>query len=155
MKTKTKLTPLQVVERYYNRYIEFETAFNKKVLNDNETNKKILDIVDKGIKFDSEEFENNVLDLIISKEMKRSDVTTAAMTFMMFTKFYLLTESEDLPKELKEEYNKLQKVHDNISFYSIENGDFVLKEKDSLKVDKNQLQFIYNQIKTLKELQNE
>lgn len=130
--SESKLTPKEVVELHHQRYIDYETAFNKAPVNDEDTQEKLIEIVESGIDTDSEEFLDKMLDLVIERPQKRSDVNNAAFKFILFTDFYLLTQDEELSKDIMNDYNSLP-IKDNIkSYFSVENEKFVKNEKQEI-----------------------
>lgn len=126
--SKSKLTPLEVVERYHSRYLEYEAAFNKNPFTEKQRQEEILKIAKSGIDLDSEEFINQMTETMIDKPYKAADVNNAASKFIMFTDFYLLTQEEDLPENIRKDYDSLP-IKDNIkTYFSIKDGEFVRNE---------------------------
>ena len=135
-KTNKKLSPLEVVERYHQRYLAYERAFYKDPFNEGDLQKKVLELAQSGIDLDSEEFENQMVDLVVDKPQKRADVNNAAFKFALFTDFYLLTQEEELPKEILKDYDSLP-IKDSIkSFFSVDDeGNFVKNEETEVSDD--------------------
>lgn len=130
--SKNKLTPLEVVERYHGRYIEYEKAFSNNPFNEEELQKQLKKIVESNIDTDSDEFMDKMIDIVIEKPQKRADVNNAAFKFCLYTDFYLLTQEEELPEEILKDYNALP-IKDSIkTFFSIKNGEFVKNEKEEV-----------------------
>lgn len=146
MENKT-LTPLSVLERYHKRYLEYEAAFNKEPFNDKDINERLKEIIDSGVDFDSEEFEDAVIDMMIEKPARRADVSNAALRFFLYTEFFLLTQEEELPAEIKKDFDNLPIAQDLKPFYSIKEGKFVRNEDTPINIDKNKLKDLYQAIK--------
>ena len=147
--SKNKLTPLEVVERYHGKYLEFESAFNKNPFNQGDLQKKLKELADSNIDVDSEEFQNKMIDLVVEKPQKRADVNNAAFKFVMYTDFYLLTQEEELPEKILKDYNSLP-IKDQIKTnFSIKDGEFVRNEKQEVTDDMRKFfKDIINQLKT-------
>ena len=113
MNKKTKLSPLEVVERYYQKYVEYENAFNNDPFDDSKIQEELKKVLEskKGLDFDSEEFNDAVVSVMVEKPMRRNDVNEA--------KF----------------------------FHSVQNGKFVRNEDAPIKVEKERLKIIYDEIK--------
>lgn len=134
-KTDKKLTPLEVIERYHQRYLDYENAFNKEPFNEGDLQKKVMEIAKSGIDLESEEFENQMVDLVVDKPQKRADVNNAAFKFALFTDFYLLTQEEELPEKILKDYDALP-IKDSIkSVFSVEDGKFVKNEETEVSDD--------------------
>jgi len=135
MSENKKLTPLEVVERQHQIYLDYEDAFNKEPFNEGDLQKKIIDIAQSGIDVNSEEFENQMVDLVVDKPQKRADVNNAAFKFALFVDFYLLTQEEELPEKVLKDYDALP-IKDSIkSRFSVENGKFVKNEETEVSED--------------------
>lgn len=145
--SKSKITPLQVVERYHKRYLEYEAAFNKNPFNREDLQKKLQDIVESGVDTDSEEFSTEMMEIVIEKPQKRAEVNNAALKFSLFVDFYLLTEEVDLPESILKDYESLPIKNDIKSLYSVKDGDFVRNEEQEVSEDmKNYFKAIIKQI---------
>lgn len=123
-----KLAPLEVVERYHEKYLEYETAFNKNPFTEKQRQEEVIKIAKSDMDLESEEFLNKMAELMIDKNYKIADVNNSAAKFVMAVDFYLLTQEEDLPEEVLNNYNSLP-IKDSIkTYFSIENGEFVRNE---------------------------
>lgn len=127
-----KANPKEIVERYHNRYLEYEKAFNSDPFNREDMKTKLQEMVSEGVDTDSEEFQEEMMEIMIEKPQKRADVNNAALKFFFYTEFYLSTETEPLPETLLEDYNSLPLKKDLAPFYSIENGLFVKNEEQEI-----------------------
>lgn len=146
--SNNKLSPLSVVERYHKRYLEYEAAFNSDPFDENQVQEKLKEVINSGVSFDSEEFENTVVDLMIEKPTKRVDVNNAALRFYLYAEFYLLTENTELPESIKKDFDNLPIAQDMKSFYSIKNGNFVRNEDVPIKVEREKLKQLYQALKS-------
>ncbi len=147
MKTNNRLTPLQVVERYHEKYLEYEKAFNDEPFSDEQLQENLTKIIESGVSFDSPEFEDAVIEAMIEKPTRRVDVNNAALKFSLYTNFFILTQEEDLPINIQKDYDNLPINQDMKPFYSIKDGKFIRNEDSSISVEKEKLKFIYQQIK--------
>lgn len=129
--SKNKTTPLKVVERYYERYLEYENAFNSDSDNTQDTETQIRELIDSGVDPNSDEFLDKMVTIIADKNEKISDVNNAAMKFLLFVDFYLLTQEEELPEQMLKDYDNVPAViKESIKpFFSVEGGKFVRNEK--------------------------
>lgn len=143
---KTKLTPLQVVERYYEKYIEYESAFNSEPFDNKQMEEQVKKIVESGADFESDEFNDVIVSLMIEKPNRRNDVEISAMKFVTYASFYELTQEEPLPEHIDKDYKELSKNKHKFH-YSIENGKFVKNDDAPISLDKEKLKAIYLQIK--------
>ena len=146
--SKNKLTPLEVVERYHKRYLEYEAAFNKDPFTEEQRQKEVLKIAKSDIDIDSEEFIEKMVETMIDKPYKIADVNNAASKFIMFADFYLLTQEEELPEEIKKDYDALP-IKDSIkTYFSIKDGEFIKNEKEEDTEEmKNYFKALIQQIK--------
>lgn len=144
--SKNKLTPIEVVERYHTRYLEYEEAFNKNPFNESTIKAELEKIISSGASPDSEEFENAVVDLMIEKPAKRTDVNNSAIKFFLFTEFYLLTENDPLPEKIERDFKNLPIGKDIKPFYSIKDGDFVRNEDVPISIQKDKLRNLYRSL---------
>jgi hypothetical protein len=127
--SKNKTSARQVVERYHERYLEYETAFAKDPFNANDIQKELEKLATSNVDLDSDEFLNKMIPLVIEKPQKGADVNNAALKFSYYVDFYLLTEKDDLPENIMQDYEKLP-IRDSIkTYYSIKDGNFVENEK--------------------------
>lgn len=132
--TIKKLTPIEVVERYYEKYLEYEKAFAQDK-DSKDTERKVKELATSGIDLESEEFNDRMMELVIATPQKIADVNNAAMKFMLFADFYLLTETEPLPEKMEEDYKNLP-LRENIkNFFSVDNGKFVRNTEVSIMSD--------------------
>lgn len=145
----SKLTPLQVLERSHSQYLEYEQAFNDNPFDDSKIKEELKKVIDSGVDFDSKEFEDSVIDLMIEKPAKRTDVNNAALKFLMFTEFFMLTQSEEISDKILKDYNQLP-IKDTLkSFYSIEDGKFVRNEKVPINIEKDKLRALYKSLQNI------
>lgn len=144
-----KLTPLEVVKRYHERYLEYEGAFNKTPFTNKDIEKDVLEVVNSDIDIDSSEFVEKMFSAIDEKTSKREDVNSAAYKFVFYTDFYLMTQEEDLPEKLLKDYDNLTFVKDSLKeSYSIKDGEFVENSKKSIPPERVQYyKEIHKQIK--------
>jgi hypothetical protein len=127
-----RMTPLAVVEQYHEKYLEYENAFNNDSGNREEIEMQLKKLIDLGLDEESEEFNNKMVDIMIDKPQKQSDVNNAAYKFYLFTEFYILTQEEALPENIKKDYESLP-IKDNIkNYFSIESGKFVKNQENGL-----------------------
>lgn len=127
-----RLTPLAVVEKYHAKYIEYEVAFNNDDTNKEDTEAQLRNLIESDIDEESEEFMNTVINIMVEKPQKKSDVNNAAFKFLMYTDFYILTQEKPLPENILEDYNSLP-IRENIkTYYSVEGEKFVKNEKEEI-----------------------
>lgn len=142
----TKISPREIVERYHEKYLEYEKAFNDNPFDESTIKVELEKVIKSGASFDSEEFEKAVVDLMVEKPARRSDVNNAALKFFLFTEFYLMTEEKPLPKKIEEDYKNLR-INENMKpFYSIINGDFVRNEDTPINIQKDKLKELYKSL---------
>lgn len=148
MSESKKLSPIQVVQRYHERYLEFEAAFNKNPFNEQELQNQLKEVVESDLDVESEEFLEKMVGIMIEKPQKRADVNNAALKFSMFADFYMLTQEEELPESLLKDYESLP-IKDSLKpFFSIKDGEFVRNEEQEISEDmKNYFKAIINQVK--------
>ena len=148
MSENKKFTPLEIVERYHQRYLEYESAFNNDPFNDQDLRKQLNEVVKSGIDTESEEFLNKMVDIVVEKPQRRVEVNNAALKFSLFVDFYLLTQEEELPDKIKKDYDSLP-IKDSLkSFFSVKDGKFVRNEKQEISPDMKQyFKDIVSQIK--------
>lgn len=142
----SKLKPLQVVERYHERYLEYESAFNNDAFDENKTQEKLKEIANSGISFDSEEFSDAVIDLMIEKPTRRVDVQNAALKFFLYTEFYIMTQEDPLPENIKKDYDNLPVSIKAKPFYSIKDGKFVKNEDVKIDLQKDKLKELFKSL---------
>lgn len=145
--SKSKFTPIEVVERAHKKYLEYEQAFLKQPFSEDDLQKQLMEIVEKDGDFDSPEFENTVVELMLEKPAKRVDVNNTATKFSNYVEMYLLTNEEPLPENIQKDYDKLPIKESQKPFYSIENGKFVKNEDVPMTIEKENLKVIYRQLK--------
>ena len=140
------MTTIETVKRYHEKYLEYETAFNNNPFDDSTVKGELEKIIASGATFDSAEFEDAVIDLMVEKPARRSDVNNAALKFYLFAEFYLLTEEEPLPPEVKKDYDNLP-IGDKLKpFYSIIEGKFVRNEDVPIDLEKDKLKQLYKSL---------
>ena len=142
-----KLSALDVVERYHKRYLEYEAAFNSDPFDENKVHDKLKEVANSGVDFDSEEFENTVVDLMVEKPTRRSDVNNAALRFFLYAEFFQLTQEEALPEEIKKDFDNLPIAEDLKPFYSIKSGKFVRNEDVPIRIEREKLKGLYQALK--------
>lgn len=130
--SKNKPTPLEVVERYHQRYLEYEGAFNNDPFTEKQRQEEVVKIAESGIDLESEEFLEKMTDAMIDKPRKVADVNNAAAKFIMFTDFYLLTQEDELPEQIQKDYDNLPIKDDIKTHFSIKDGKFVKNEESSI-----------------------
>ena len=138
-----KATPLQVVKRYHERYLEYENAFNNDPFDEKGVQKELEEVINSGVSFDSEEFENAVIDLMVEKPARRADVNNAASKFFYYAEFYIATQEEELPESIKKDFDTLPIKKGMKPYFSIKNGKFVKNEDAPINIQKEQLKEIY------------
>lgn len=126
--SKSKITPLEVVERYHTRYLQYEEAFEKNPFNEKILEEDLKEMIKSGMDIESEEFSNKMVEVAMEKPQRRVDVSKAAKKFILFAEFYMLTQEEELPKNIIKDYEALPVKEELKMFYSIENGNFVKNE---------------------------
>lgn len=146
--SKSKLTPLEVVERYHEKYLQYETAFNKNPYSEKERQEEVVKLAKSDIDLESQEFLDKMADLMIDRSYKIADVNNAASKFVMFVDFFLLTQEEELPENIMKDYDALP-IKENIkTYFSIKDGEFVRNEDLVLDDEtKNYFKAIIKQIK--------
>lgn len=139
----SKLTPLQILERHYNKYIEYENAFNNDPFDETKIQQELVKAAKSSSNFDSEEFKETVIDLMIEKPARRSDVNNAALRFYLYTEFFLLTQEEDVPDYIMKDFNSLPIKETMKPFFSIKEGKFIRNEDTPIKVERDKLKALY------------
>ena len=127
--SKTKITAKQVVERYHERYIQYENAFAKDPFSASDMQNELKVLATSDIDTDSEDFLNKMIKIVIEKPQKSADVNNAALKFAHSVEFYLLIKDKDLPENIKQDYERLPIRATNKAYYSIEGGKFIENEK--------------------------
>lgn len=145
-----RLTPLEIVQRYYDIYLEYEQAFNNNPFDESKTQEALKKVIESGADFDSKEFEDTVIDLMIEKPTKRTDVNNAALRFYLYADFYTKTQTEDLPEKLKKEYEISPFKTTLKSFYSIDKGNFIKNEDAPITLEKEKLRALYQSLQEQK-----
>lgn len=143
-----KLSPLDVVERYHKRYLEYEAAFNTDPFDESKVHDKLKEVANSGVDFDSEEFENTVVDLMVEKPTRRADVNNAALRFFLYAEFFTLTQEQELPENIKNDFESLPIAEDLKAFFSIKAGKFVRNEDVPIKIEREKLKNLYQALKT-------
>lgn len=145
-----KLTPLQVVERYYERYLEYEKAFMSDPFDREKVSLEVKRISDSGADMESEETMDKLAVLVVEKPQKQGDVNTAAIRFIMAVDFYNQVEETALPTKLKEDFEKLPIKSEMKVFYSVEAGKFVRNEE--VEMDEHTKSYIRSVVNQIKEM---
>lgn len=144
-----KITPLEVVERYHTRYLEYEAAFNKAPFSEKERQEEVVKIAKSNIDLDSQEFIDKMSEAMITKTYKIADVNNSAAKFAMFVDFYLLTEEKELPENILNDYNNLPIKNSIKTYFSIKDGEFVRNEKVEIDDEtKARFKLLITQIKS-------
>lgn len=144
----SKLSPLEAVQRYHKRYVEYEAAFNKKPFTDKDIEKDVLNIVGSDIDVNSDEFIEKMFSTIDEKTKKREDVNNAAYKFFMYADFYIMTQEKELPENILKDYNNLPIKDAMKHFYSVKDGEFVQNEKIEISPERAQyFREVYKQVK--------
>lgn len=147
-KKKIKPTPLEVVELYYSRYLEYENAFSKNPFSEKDRQQEVVDIANSGIDTDSDEFMDKMIEAMIDKPRKVADVNNAAAKFAMYTEFFLLTQEDELPENIQKDFDSLP-IKDMIkTHFSIKDGEFVRNE--DMKVDQETKDYFKAMIEQIK-----
>jgi len=127
-----RMTPLAVVEQYHEKYLEYENAFNSDSGSREDIEEELKKLIDSGLDEESEEFNSKMVDIMIDKPQKQSDVNNAAYKFYLFAEFYILTQEEELPENIKKDYASLP-IKDNVkTYFSVEAGKFVKNQEEGL-----------------------
>lgn len=146
--SKDRLTPLEVVERYYEKYLQYEAAFNKNPFSEKERQEEVVKLAKSDIDLESQEFLDKMAELMIDKAYKVADVNNSAAKFVISVDFYILTQEDDLPENIMKDYEALP-IKDTLkSYFSVKDGEFVRNEE--LVIDeetKNYFKAIIKQIK--------
>lgn len=146
--SKNKPSPLEVVERYHAKYLEYEAAFNKAPFSEKERQEEVVNIAKSDIDLDSKEFEEKMIEAMIDKTYKIADVNNSAAKFAMFVDFYLLTQEKELPKNILNDYNTLPIKESIKTHFSIKDGEFIRNEKLVINEDtKAHFKLLIQQIK--------
>ena len=130
-----KDTPLVLVEKYHAKYIEYETAFNNDPNNKEGTEDQLRKLISSTEDEESEEFINSMIDIVVERPQKKSDVNNAAFKFLMYADFYTLTQKEPLPENILKDYNSLPIKESLKTYYSVESGKFVKNEELEITSD--------------------
>ena len=148
MSEKTRPTPLEIVERYHKRYLEYEKAFNENPFSEKERQEEVVEIAKSGVDLDSDEFMDKMIEAMIDKPRKVADVSNAAAKFIMYTEFFLLTQDEELPEEIQKDFDNLPIKDDIKTHFSIKDGKFVRNEEVQLDEEtRNYFKSLIEQIK--------
>ena len=148
MNENKTLTPLQVVERYHQIYVDYEKAFNKNPFSQEDLNQQLKEVVASGTDTESDEFLNKMIAIVIEKPQKREDVKNAALKFCLYADFYIMTQEEILPENIIKDYDNLP-VKDGLkSFYSVKDEEFVKNEHQEITEElRGYIKAITNQVK--------
>lgn len=143
-----KLTPLQVVERYHQRYLDYEKAFNKDPFSEKQRQEEVLAIAKSEVDLDSDEFIDKMIEVMVDKPLKQADVNNSAAKFILFVDFYLLTQEEELPEVIRKDYDSLP-IKDSIkNHFSIKDGKFVRNEE--VEIDQETKDYFKNIVTQIK-----
>ncbi len=149
MKTRTSL---EIVERYHEKYLEFEKAFNNDPFNKEDTQKQVEKIVSESNDIDEDEIFKKMASIIFEKQERQSDVNTSAIRFILYVDFYTMTEKKSLPKKILDDYNAIpEQIKNSIKpLNAVVEGKFVRVEKKEITTEEaNYLKNIVEQVKSL------
>lgn len=149
--SKSKISPIEAVELYHKRYLEYEQAFSKEPFTDEQLQKKLKEIVESGLEFDSPDFEDAVIEAMIEKPTRRSDVNNAALKFYLYAEFYLMTNEAPLPENVKKDLDSLPIENDLKPYYSVHDGKFVRNEDTPINLQKDKLKDLYRALQEKQE----
>lgn len=121
--------PIELVQRYYDIYLEIEKAFNDDPSNKEDIEKQLKGILEKGMEPDSDELIDSMAEILIDKQQKANDVHNIAIKFMLSVDFYNRTQKEQLPGHVKELYDKLPTKDILKPQFSVESGKMVRNEQ--------------------------
>lgn len=141
-----KITPLQVVERYYERLLEYEKAADKSFTSPDEIKEKLSSAIKSGTDVDEDEFKNLVSDMVVRQAEKRADVEKAALKFAMYTDFYLKTQEEKLPDPIYKAYERINISSQMDEIYVIENESFIKKSGKESNASQQQIDYLFDLI---------
>lgn len=141
-----KSTPLQIVDRYYNRLLEYERAGDKGFTSPEEIKEKLSFAIKSGKDIDEGEFKDLVSDMVVRQAEKRADIEKAAIKFALYTDFYLKTQEEELPEEVLKAYEKINIKTQMEEMYVIENESFIKKNGKESNASKQQLDYLFEVI---------
>tara|TARA_R110002012_G_scaffold119169_1_gene268157 strand:- start:161 stop:625 length:465 start_codon:yes stop_codon:yes gene_type:complete len=148
MSKNKKPSALDIVIRYHEKYLEYETAFNKNPFNEADMKKELDKVIAENINPDSEEFLERMVDLMVEKPQKKVEVNNAALKFIFFVDFYLMTQEDPLPENISKDYDSLPIRQRLKSMYAIQDGEFVKNEKIEVSPDmKNYFKAMIKQLK--------
>jgi len=136
--SKTKLTPLQVVERHHERYLEYEKAFSDNPFSHDQLRQELAKIIELGLDMDSDEFVEKMVDIVVEKPERNLDVEKAARKFIHFADFYTLTQEEELPESILKDYENIPIRNSMKPFFSINAGKFVRNEDNEVTPEMRQ-----------------
>jgi hypothetical protein len=138
--SKSKQTPLEVVERYHEKYLQYEDAFNNDPFDEKEINNKIQDIIKIDGEIDDDKVIEDLSPLIIEKQERQRDVNNAALKFMLHADFYEVTSEEGLPANIKKDLDNLPEVFRNTlrETHSVNAGKFERNEKKVVTAEEKQ-----------------
>jgi hypothetical protein len=145
-KTNTKIEPVVALTNYYNRYLEFEKAFDNMPKTDSELLEHLAKVLEKEDDLESEAFKSEVVDKIYEREMKRAELSISAERFVTVCDYHVLTTSENLPEIMFKDYQKLKRMQPETT-YIVENGQFKRVSTEDIKVPVEYLKQIYDMIK--------
>jgi|TARA_R110000772_G_scaffold100223_2_gene200412 hypothetical protein len=141
-----KATPLQIVDRYYNRLLEYEKAGEKNFTNPEEVKEKLSSAIQSGVDVDEAKFKNLVSDMVVRQAEKRADIEKAAIKFAMYTDFYLKTQEEELPEEVLKAYERISIQSQMEEMYVIENDSFIKKNGKESNASQQQIDYLFELI---------
>ena len=129
--------------------MEYEKAFNNDPGLKTNIETDVEQIVSSKIDVNSQEFLDKMFQSIDEKIRKREEVNNAAYQFFTYAEFFTLTNEEDLPDEIKKDYDNSPLKELLKSKYSVENGVFVNNEKIEISPEREKyFKEVYNQLRT-------
>lgn len=141
--SKNSNKALQIVERYYKIYTDYENAFNKGKKPKESVIEELKTVLAKN-KPNEDDFKDFAKEQYIGESQKSLDVQFAANKFIMAVNFYKQLETEELPTNMKKDYENLNKMVYKPT-YSVDNETMVRNEKiDDSKID---FETLYKELK--------
>lgn len=139
-----KNTPIQIVEKYYNRLLEYEAAAEKNLLKPDQVKEKLKAVMQDGASIEDNLWQDAVTEMITTQAEKRADLDKAAIKFAMYAEFYQMTNEVKLPTEALEKLKQIDFKDQFKETHSIFDNDFVRNEGETKSATKQQLEYIYN-----------
>ena len=140
----SKSTPIQIVEKYYNRLLQYEAAAKDNLLNPEQVKEKLMGVIQDGADIEDSLWSDAVTDLVTSQADKRADIDKAAVKFSMFAEFYSLTNDKKLPLDVEKKLKELEVIENFKESHSIEGNKFVKNKDVKSAASKEQIKFVYD-----------